>query len=159
MDCFENGLLTLDETDGIDLSFGNVDGMIAMLEKTLKREGFGDVLANGSAAAADILGNGHDYLLTVKGQEMPAHMPQVKRSMGLIYAVNPFGADHQSSDHDTMYEGDYYDFYKARFAEIGLASPQDARAMNADKVAFTLQTQYAFSATDVLTVCQFVFTP
>ncbi|HIP70119.1 MAG TPA: hypothetical protein EYH05_01835 [Anaerolineae bacterium] len=103
MECFENGVITLEDTDGIELRFGNAEAMIAMLEKTLNREGFGDILANGSAKAADILGKGHEYLITIKGQEMPAHMPQVKRSLALIYAVNPFGADHQSSEHDTMY--------------------------------------------------------
>jgi aldehyde:ferredoxin oxidoreductase len=83
--------------------------MIAMLKKTLNREGFGDILADGSAKAADRLGKGHEYLLTVKGQELPAHMPHVKRSLGVIYATNPFGADHQSSEHDPVYHPKLYE--------------------------------------------------
>lgn len=158
MECFENGVLTLDETDGIDLSYGNADGMIAMLEKTLNREGFGDVLADGSAKAADRLGKGHDYLLTVKGQELPAHMPHVKRSLGLVYAANPFGADHQSSEHDTMYHPKPYErYYKERLSMVGLTEPQHPKAMNPEKVTFALQSQYTYSATDTLSICQFVY--
>ncbi|MCI0576714.1 MAG: aldehyde ferredoxin oxidoreductase family protein [Chloroflexi bacterium] len=165
MDCFENGLLAVEETDGIELRFGNAGAMVAMLEKTLKREGFGDVLAEGSAKAADRLGKGHDYLLTVKGQELPAHMPHVKRSLGLIYAVNPFGADHQSSEHDPMYHPKLYEGtpdapgYKRFLSQIGLDKPQHPKALNAEKVEFALKTQYTYSACDTISVCQFVYGP
>lgn len=165
MDCFENGLLTAAETDGIELRFGDAAAMIAMLEKTLKREGFGDILADGSAKAADRLGKGHEYLLTVKGQELPAHMPHVKRSLGLIYAVNPFGADHQSSEHDPLYHPKLYEGapdapgYKRFLAQIGLDKPQHPKALNAEKVEFALKTQYTYSAADTINVCQFVYGP
>lgn len=158
MECFENGVLTLDETDGISLNFGTAEAMIAILKKTLARDGFGDVLANGSAKAADILGKGHEFLTTVKGQEMPAHMPHVKRSLGLIYGVNPFGADHESSEHDTMYHPKSYAARnKIGLDQIGLSDPQDPKAMNRAKVAFALKTQYLTSSKDVLGLCNFVF--
>lgn len=165
MECFERGVLTPEETDGIELRFGNAEAMIAMLEKTLRREGFGDVLAEGSEKAADRLGKGHEYVLTVKGQEIPAHMPHVKRSLALIYAVNPFGADHQSSEHDPMYHPKLYEGtpdepgYKRYLAQIGLTTPTAPKALNAEKVEFALQTQYNYSATDTLDVCQFVYGP
>lgn len=165
IECSEKGLFTTEETDGIALRYGDAEAMIAMLEKTLKREGFGDYLADGSAKAADRLGKGHEYLLTVKGQEMPAHMPHVKRSLGLIYAVNPFGADHQSSEHDTGYHPKAYEGkpdapgYKRFLNQIGLYQPQAPNAMNADKVEFALKTQYNYSATDTLGICQFVYGP
>jgi aldehyde:ferredoxin oxidoreductase len=165
MECFEKGVLTTADTDGIELRFGNAGAMIAMLEKTLKREGFGDVLAEGSEKAAARLGRGQAYVLTVKGQELPAHMPHVKRSLALIYAVNPFGADHQSSEHDPMYHPKLYEGtpdapgYKRFLAQIGLNKPTAPKLMNADKVEFALKTQYNYSATDVLDVCQFVYGP
>jgi aldehyde:ferredoxin oxidoreductase len=165
MDCYEHGLLTEEETGGIQLCFGDAEAMLAMLEKTLKREGFGDVLAEGSAKAADRLGKGHEYLVTVKGQEMPAHMPHVKRSLGVIYAVNPFGADHQSSEHDPMYHPKLYTStevgvgYDRYLKQIGLVNPQHPKALNEAKVAFALQTQYTYSAADTLDLCQFVFGP
>lgn len=157
MECFENGVITLEDTDGIELKFGNAEAMIAMLEKTLNREGFGDILAEGSAKAADRLGKGHEYLITIKGQELPAHMPQVKRSLALIYAVNPFGADHESSDHDPSYTPKSYENNKARLAPLGLDKPQGMRVLNAEKVEFALKTQYAVSAADTLSLCNFVF--
>ena len=58
MECFENEVINLEETDGIELRYGNAEAMIAMLKKTLNREGFGDILADGSAKAADRLGKG-----------------------------------------------------------------------------------------------------
>ena len=165
MDCYANGILTAAEMDGIDLQFGDAEAMIAMLEKTLRREGFGDILADGSAKAADRLGKGHDLLLTIKGQELPAHMPQVKRSLGLIYAVNPFGADHQSSEHDPMYHPKLYEGkpdapgYKRFLGQIGLEKPQPPKVLNAEKVEFALKTQYNYSAMDTVSICQFVFGP
>lgn len=160
MECFENGLLTTEETDGIELKYGNTEGMIEMLRKTLKREGFGDVLANGSEKAADILGKGHEYLLTIKGQELPAHMPHVKRSLGVIYATNPFGADHQSSEHDPVYSQKAYEkVYHEYLGQVGLNKPQPSKAMNAEKIEFALKTQYTYSTADTISVCQFVYGP
>ncbi len=160
MECFENEVINLAETDGIELRYGNAEAMIAMLQKTLNREGFGDILANGSAKAADLLGKGHEFLLTVKGQELPAHMPHVKRSLGVIYATNPFGADHQSSEHDPMYSEKAYErFYKKYLDQIGLHSPQPPKVINAEKIEFALKTQYTYSAADTVSVCQFVYGP
>ncbi len=155
MDCFEQGLIDETDTDGINLRYGDGGAMVAMLEKIVRREGFGDLLAEGSARAAERLGRGtQDLVVTVKKQELPAHMPQVKRSLGLIYAVNPFGADHQSSEHDPS----YYQ-YPERMAEIGLTEPQGSKVMNAAKVRFALQTEYLYSALDTVDICQFVFGP
>lgn len=157
MECFEKGLLTLKETDGIDLSYGNADGMIEMLLKTLNREGFGDVLAMGSVKAADHLGLGHEYLVAVKGQELPAHMPHVKRSMGLIYSVNGFGADHQSSEHDTSYNERAYEGTSKYLEPLGLTTPVPTKSLGKEKVEFTLKTHYTYGAADSMSVCQFVF--
>ncbi|MEZ4591581.1 MAG: aldehyde ferredoxin oxidoreductase family protein [Chloroflexota bacterium] len=160
MECFENELLNLEETDGIELRYGNAEAMIAMLKKTLNREGFGDILADGSAKAADRLGKGHEFLLTVKGQELPAHMPHVKRSLGVIYAANPFGADHQSSEHDPVYSEKAYErYYKMPLSQIGLNSPQPPKVINAEKIEFALKTQYTYSAADTVSLCQFVYGP
>src|SRR5215216_3526532 len=95
MECFENGVITKDQTDGLALKFGDADAMLKALELMVNAEGeFGRTLSQGSERAAKVWGNGADeFLITVKGAEAPAHMPQAKRSLGLIYAVNPFGAD------------------------------------------------------------------
>ncbi len=154
MDCFEQGLITLEDTGGIELSFGNTDAMVQMVELIGKREGFGKVLGEGSAQAAEILGVGQDLLVTVKRQELPAHMPQVKRSLGLIYAVNPFGADHMSSDHDPGYES-----FSERLSEFGLFDPQPAQTLNGEKVRFAYYTQLVYSFLDTAALCSFVWGP
>jgi aldehyde:ferredoxin oxidoreductase len=164
IECFEKGLIDASDTGGIVLGWGKAPEMVAMLEATLHREGFGDVLAEGSARAAEHIGKGaSDLVVTAKSQELPAHMPHVKRSLGLIYAVNPFGADHQSSEHDPSYEPETIDAspdkYGRRMRNIGLTEPQDPTVLNREKVRFALRTQYAYSALDTLDICQFVFGP
>ncbi len=164
IECFEKGLITVEDTGGIELKWGDADAMIAMLKKTLRREGFGDILAEGSAAAAITIGRGaEDFAIAVKGAELPAHMPQVKPTLGVIYAVNPFGADHQSSEHDGMYTPEtiasWPEKYGKRMEDIGLANPQPKESLNEEKVRYALTTQYAYSAMDTANVCQFVFGP
>jgi len=156
MDCFEKGILTTDDTDGMELRFGDAAVMVRLTEMIARREGFGDTLAEGSARAAARLGRGSEELVVaVKGQEVPAHMPQVKRSLALIYAVNPFGADHQSHEHDPSWKS-----HPARLAEIGLTDPpQPNKVLNESKIRFALQTQYAYSCLDSVNMCQFVFGP
>ncbi|MCP3997245.1 MAG: aldehyde:ferredoxin oxidoreductase, partial [bacterium] len=162
IECFESGLITTDDTDGITLGWGKADAMIAMLEKTLQRDGFGAVLAEGSARAAEVIGNGaEDLVMAVKGAEIPAHMPQVKPSLGVVYAVNPFGADHQSSEHDPGYTPEVIaelpEKYGKRTRDIGLTDPQPEDVLNRAKVELALKSQYAYSALDTADVCQFVF--
>lgn len=154
MDCFERGLVTLEDTGGIDLRFGNAEALIQTVECIGKREGFGRVLGEGSARAAMILEVGQDLVVAVKKQELPAHMPQVKRSLALIYAVNPFGADHMSSDHDVNYET-----FSERMAELDLLDPLPKEVLNAEKVRFVLYTQYVYSFLDTAPLCSFVWGP
>ena len=154
MDCFERGLIGTEQTGGVELRFGNAEAMVQMVELVGKREGFGRVLGQGSARAAEALGVGEDLVVAVKKHELPAHMPQVKRSLALIYAVNPFGADHQSHEHDPSYK-----WYPERMAELGLWDPQPEDVLNAEKVRYSLYQQYLYSCMDSVSVCQFVFGP
>jgi aldehyde:ferredoxin oxidoreductase len=160
MDCFERGYLTLKDTGGIDLRFGNADAMLAILDKIAKRQGLGDLLAYGSAYAGEKIGRGaEDLVVTVKNQEIPAHMPQVKRSLALIYAVNPFGADHQSHEHDPAYTPETASYNLERMAEIGLTNPQPDRLLNQEKVKMALYTEWDYSFIDSAQLCQFVYGP
>ncbi len=152
MDCFEHGLLTTEQTDGIELRFGNAAAMVEMVEKIGKREGFGAILGEGSTRASERLGIGKHLLVTTKNHEFPAHMPQVKRSLALIYAINPFGADHQSHEHDPSYAA-----YPDRMAELGLIDPQPSDNLNAEKVHYAYYTQLLYSLMDSLNLCQFVW--
>jgi aldehyde:ferredoxin oxidoreductase len=160
MDCFEHGYLTLKDTGGVDLRFGSADAMLAMVEKIAQREGLGDLLANGSAYAAGKIGHGaEDLVVAVKNHELPAHMPQVKRSLALIYAVNPFGADHQSHEHDPSYTPDTADYNIQRMSEIGLVNPMSDRLLDREKVKMALYTEWNYSFMDTADLCQFVYGP
>ncbi len=161
MECYENGLITKEQTGGIDLKFGNADAMLAALDAIVKNEGpLGKVLSQGSERAAKIWGNGADeFLITSKGEEAPAHMPQAKRSLGLIYAVNPFGADHQSSEHDPYYEEGVGALNLDRLKLIGLGEPQPAYSLTPEKVRFAYNSQLFFSLCDSVELCQFVWGP
>jgi len=158
MECYENGVLTEKEV-GFPLKFGDAAAMVKAAEMMARREGFGDILAEGSRKAADRLGQGHEYLITVKGAEAPAHMPHAKRSLGLIYAVNPFGADHQSSEHDPMVEEGAADLYMGRLNMLGFEQTQVPRSLGEDKVRFALKTQHFYSFLDSADLCQFVWGP
>ncbi|MBA7504293.1 putative oxidoreductase YdhV [subsurface metagenome] len=95
IDCFENGVITEGDTGGIELSWGNVEGVIKMVEKIAQREGFGDILAEGSRSAAKKIGkNASDFAVEVKGLEPPMHDPRGYHGMGLAYAMSNRGACH-----------------------------------------------------------------
>jgi aldehyde:ferredoxin oxidoreductase len=160
MECFERGLITLQDTGGIELRYGNAEAMVAVVEQIGRREGIGDRLAEGSARFADTLApEALDFLVTVKKTELPAHMPQAKKSLGLIYAVNPFGADHQSSEHDPMIEEGGMPHYYTRLAQIGLTQVLPPGSMNNEKVRFAYLGELFYSAMDTYNLCQFVWGP
>ena len=96
------GLITQEDTGGIDLRFGNGDAMIAMIEKIAHREGLGDLLAEDLATVAKRIGGGAEmFAVHTKGQAYPMHEPRFKRGLAIGYAVSPTGADHCHSLHDT----------------------------------------------------------
>ncbi|MGW8180395.1 MAG: aldehyde ferredoxin oxidoreductase family protein, partial [bacterium] len=96
MELFEKGILTLDDTDGIDLSFGNDKAMIKVLRKMAYRDGLlGDLLADGSLAAAKKIGKGTEkYAIQVKGLELPGYDVRALKGHGLGFATSYTGADH-----------------------------------------------------------------
>ena len=161
MECFEKGVITKEQTDGLELRYGDADAMLRALEMMLNAEGeFGKTLGQGSERAAKVWGKGADeFLITVKGAEAPAHMPQAKRSLGLIYAVNPFGADHQSSEHDPYYEEGVADLNLNRLKLIGLSEPQPGYSLTPEKVRFAYLTEVFYSMLDSVELCQFVYGP
>ena len=88
MECFEHGLIGLEDTGGLDLRFGNADAMLTMVERIAKRQGIGDLLAEGSQRAArQIGGDAHFFAMQVKGQELPMHDPRGKYNVGVGYAI------------------------------------------------------------------------
>jgi aldehyde:ferredoxin oxidoreductase len=99
IDCFENGLINKKDTDGLSLTWGNSEAIVAMAKKIGKKEGFGAILAEGSAIAAKHIGEdkASRLLTTVKGLEAPMHDPRNAHGFGLAYGVSPRGACHEAS--------------------------------------------------------------
>ncbi len=92
MECYENGLITRQDTDGIDLVWGNADGIVTLTERIAKREGFGAVLADGPTIAAERIGKGSaKYAMAVRGKGLPFHDPRMSPAGGtaLIADANP----------------------------------------------------------------------
>jgi len=117
MECFERGLLTKEDTDGIDLSFGNAESMVKMVELIGEKSGLGALLAEGTKRVAKHIGNGaEEFAVHVKGQEVPMHDPRLKRGEALGYAVSPTGADHVHNIHDTF----LYPQLPKRYESLGI---------------------------------------
>jgi aldehyde:ferredoxin oxidoreductase len=161
MECFEKGVIGPQQTGGLELRFGNAQAMLDVLQQIVTQSGpLGPVLAEGSARAAKKWGPAaEECLITVKNEEAPAHMPQFKKSLALIYAVNPFGADHQSSEHDPAYEPGASDLYLTRLAALDLKDVPPAGSLGEEKVRFATYTQYFYSMLDAVGLCQFVYGP
>jgi aldehyde:ferredoxin oxidoreductase len=95
MECFEKGILTLEDTGGVPLRFHDADGVIKLVEMIAYRQGIGDLLAEGSQRAAERLGRGSEvFLTTVKGMEMAMHDPRHMPVMRASYLLAPTGGDH-----------------------------------------------------------------
>jgi len=159
METFESGQLTKEHTRGIELCFGDADVMVRMVKMIGEREGFGDLLAEGSARAAEKLNCGKEFLTTSKKMEAPAHMPHLKKGMALLYAANPFGSDHMSCDNDLFYTEKSYKFFKERFGDLGLNSPSQTNGIHSEKIEFIRLTQQLYSFMDSANMCMFVWGP
>jgi len=98
MECFEKGLITKSDTDGIELSWGNHQAMIEMVRKIGEREGFGELLGEGVRRAAERIGGiASEYAMHMKGLEFPAHEPRALQSHALGYATGSIGAAHMEA--------------------------------------------------------------
>jgi aldehyde:ferredoxin oxidoreductase len=106
IECYERGLITTKETDGIELTWGNHEAIVNMTEKMAKRESFGLVLADGVKRAAERIGKGsEEFAFNVCGQELPNADPKLAPSFGTTYITAATPARHMKGG--------------AQFAELG----------------------------------------
>ncbi len=95
IECFERGLITTADTDGIEMTWGNHKAIVTMTDRLVRREGFGDLLADGVKVAAQRIGKGADqFAMHVQGQELPAHDPKYGFHWGTSYKLDPTPARH-----------------------------------------------------------------
>lgn len=155
MECTEKGLLTSSDTGGVEYRFGDSEAVLRLAELTGRGEDFGKQVALGSAALAEQIGKGSErYLITAKGKEFPAHMPQSKAALALTYALVPFGADHVSIEMDPCISAlPLSDEIKA----LGFDRAEDPFELNLEKAKLFWRTQLAYSALDTACVCILAF--
>lgn len=158
MECFENGILTKADTDGLELSFGNSEAILTMIDKIAFKEGFGAVLAEGSWRAAKKIGKGAErFVMTVKKQSFAMHEPRGKNNIALAYATSPTGADHLEAAHDMPFE-------EGRWAipdihPIGILKGVPARDLSPTKVSSFVYNQHIYSFLNSLSMCFFTAGP
>ena len=95
IECYENGLITKEDTDGLEMTWGNHKSIVAMTEKLAYRDGFGDILADGVKVAAEKIGKGsEEYAMHMRGQEFGAHNPKYGFNWALAYKMDATPARH-----------------------------------------------------------------
>jgi len=140
---YEKGIITSRDTDGLELNYGNHQSMIALIKKIAFREGFGDVLAEGTKRAAESIGKGaQSCAIHVKGLELPAYEPRGAKSQGFNYATANIGASHCFGYANQEIFGALEPRQVDRFAEVE----------NADIVKYN-QDRAAMSETGI--ICEF----
>lgn len=98
MEMYEAGELTKEETGGLELNWGNGEAMLTLIQQIADRKGFGDIFAEGSLAAAEKLGKGHERTIQVKGMDLIMADPRGLKGFGLGYMVSSRGGDHLRSE-------------------------------------------------------------
>ena len=157
MECYEKGILKKGDTGGMDLRSGNVEAMIRMLEMIGKREGLGDVLADGISSAVEKLGKGADrFAMHVKGMPLPFHEPRGKTGVGLGYAVSPTGPDHMEMPHDTFWSTEAG---IALLRPLGIIEPVDVFDLGPKKVRLFVYLQQYLDPLNSLGICMFTAKP
>lgn len=158
MECFEERIIDKDDTDGIELKFGNAGAMLEMIDKIKNLDGIGAILARGVFYAAKEFGNGAEkFAMHVKGQELPMHEPRGKVNVGLQYAISPTGADHMEVPHDLMFTD--YGYPLDSVKPLGLLEPIDPFDLSSKKVRFFSYTQKIWSLYNCICLCMFTGVP
>jgi aldehyde:ferredoxin oxidoreductase len=158
-ECFEKGIITAADTGGIELHFGDPLLMLKLLEMTARREGFGDLLAEGSARLAARWGvSGSPQCLCVKGQELALHDPRIKVGVGMSYALCTYGADHMNTPHDPSFV-DPNSFALKSVNALGIYRAMPATQLSNDKVRSFVILENFWRMLDSLGLCVFGFAP
>ena len=106
IECYENGLITKSDTDGLELTWGNVKSIFKLLKKMITREGIGDLFADGSKRASNRIGKESErYAIHSLGQELPMHDSKFSKSLARTYAFEPNPGRHTNASLDRFARG------------------------------------------------------
>ena len=105
IECFENGIISKSDLDGIELKWGDSNSILELLYKIVRGDGIGRLLSNGVKAAAEEIGRGAEkYAMHCKGLEIPFHTPRARKGLALNYATSVRGACHTQCEPDSVFE-------------------------------------------------------
>jgi aldehyde:ferredoxin oxidoreductase len=159
MQCYHEGMLTKKDTGGIELTFGNKEAVLKIIDKIAHREGLGDLLSQGSYLAAQKIGKGAEkFIHQVKRQEIPMHDPRVKTGVGLQYALSDYGADHMKAAHDSFFK-DKDSVGIKEMKGLGILEPVSPTDMGGKKVALFKLLDIYWTVFDILGICDFGYVP
>jgi len=151
MECYQRGILKSDQTGGVALEFGNADLVVDLVEKIGKREGIGNLLAEGTRRMAEILGSGSEHFaMQVKGLELPAYDPRAAKITGLAYVTANRGGDHMNGyiQGPTFIDMPFLIVEDSTIRNPYVADPQDAHVL--------IDMENSLSVLDALGGCKFM---
>jgi aldehyde:ferredoxin oxidoreductase len=151
LECYEKGILTKEMTQGIELEFGNADLVIDLVKKIAKRDGIGDLLAEGSRIAARKLGkNANHFAMNVKGMELPAYDPRAAKICGLGYVTANRGGDHITAfiEGPTFIDSPFVLVDDSKIKDPFVADPKEAKVV--------VDLENALTAFDAIGACKFM---
>jgi len=149
MEAYERGLLTADDTGGLELEWGNAEVILQLVEQIARRQGLGDVLADGVRAAAERLGPGAEEMaIHAKGLELPMHDPRAFLGMAVNYATANRGGCHLEAPC-------YWRGYGLEWEKWGQAGKYD-RLDSAGKARVAYDFQNYMSVFNALGLCKFI---
>jgi len=150
MECFQRGLLSSDDVDGLDFTWGNQETIEKILELMVHRQGIGDAFSEGTRSLSRRFGRGTEkYALHVKGLEVICGDPRGIKAFGLTYAIASRGADHLRAE--PFFElTERYDEAERRWGIQDIAD----RLSNNGKAVLVEHTERQALLTDCLTMCK-----
>ncbi len=151
MECFEKGILTKENPEGLKIAFGDPEVMIALVHKIAKREGIGDLLAEGTRHMAQRLGHGSErFAMNVKGLELPAYDSRGAKITGLAFATANRGGDHITAYIQAP------TYLAAPFLVIEESEIQDPLQENPEEAKVVKDLEDALTVFDAAGCCKFM---
>lgn len=151
MECYEKGILTDEDTGGIALNFGDADIIVDLVHMIAKREGVGDLLAEGSKRMSEKLGQGSEHFaMHVKGLELPAYDSRAVQMTGLSYATANRGGDHMTA----YVQGPT--FIDAPFLMVDDSEIKDPFVADPDEVFIVRDMEDMLTTFDCVGACKFM---
>jgi aldehyde:ferredoxin oxidoreductase len=151
MECFERGILNKEDSDGLEIAFGDADTMIALVHKIAKREGIGNLLAEGTRQMAQRLGRGSErFAMNVKGLELPAYDSRGAKITGLAFATANRGGDHITAYVQAP------TYLAAPFLVIEESEIQDPLKENPEEAKVVKELEDALTVFDAAGCCKFM---